>query len=83
MEMIATMLEKGIASVDVKQDVHDAYNENLAEKLSHTIWAHPGMTTYYRNSKGHIVVPSPYTNYEYWRMLREPNLADFHVQKAQ
>lgn len=83
MELIATMLEKGITSVDVKQDVHDAYNEELAEKLSHTIWAHPGMTTYYRNSKGHIVVPSPYTNYEYWQMLREPNLADFHVRQAE
>lgn len=82
MEMIAKMLAEGITSVDVKQDVHDAYNEDLAEKLSHTIWAHPGMTTYYRNSKGHIVVPCPWTNYEYWEMVREPDLADFHVQVA-
>ncbi len=80
MEMLKKMLAGGITSVDCKPDVHDAYNERLAEKLRHTIWAHPGMTTYYRNSKGHIVVPMPWTNYEYWQMAREPDLADFDVR---
>jgi 4-hydroxyacetophenone monooxygenase len=82
MEMIARMIREDITSVDVRQDVHDAYNEMLAERLSHTIWAHPGMTTYYRNSKGHIVVPCPWTNYEYWKMVREPDLAEFHVRRS-
>ncbi|MBL6612728.1 MAG: NAD(P)/FAD-dependent oxidoreductase [Reyranella sp.] len=82
MKMIRTMLAEGISSVDCRQDVHDAYNERLAEALSHTIWAHPGMTTYYRNSKGHIVVPMPWTNYEYWKMVHEPDLADFHVSRG-
>jgi 4-hydroxyacetophenone monooxygenase len=80
MEMIATMLERGITSVECREDVYEAYNEKLAEALSHTIWAHPGMTTYYRNSKGRIVVPMPWTNYDYWRMIREPKLDDFHVR---
>jgi len=74
------MLGQGITSVDCKQEVHDAYNERLAEALSHTIWAHPGMTTYYRNSKGHIVVPMPWTNYDYWKMIREPDLSEFHLR---
>jgi 4-hydroxyacetophenone monooxygenase len=79
MELIRKMLADGIASVDCRQEAHDAYNERLEEALSRTIWAHPGMNTYYRNSKGHIVVPMPWTNYDYWKMVREPDLADFHV----
>lgn len=81
MQMIQKMLAQGISSVDCRQDVHDAYNARLEEALSHTIWAHPGMTTYYRNSKGHIVVPMPWTNYEYWKLVREPDLAEFDVRR--
>jgi 4-hydroxyacetophenone monooxygenase len=81
MEMLAKMIEQGISSVDVKQEVHDAYNERLDEALGQTIWAHPGMTTYYRNSQGRIVVPMPWSNVDYWHMTREPNLDDYVVEK--
>jgi len=37
------------------------------------------MTTYYRNSKGRIVVPMPWTNVEYWHMTRRPDLARDYV----
>ncbi len=80
MELLAKMIEGDIASVEVQQEVHDAYNERLDEGLSRTIWAHPGMTTYYRNSKGRIVVPMPWTNVEYWHMTREPNLEEYEVR---
>lgn len=79
MEMLAKMIERGIASVEVRQEVHDTYNERLDEALERTIWAHPGMTTYYRNSKGSIVVPMPWTNVDYWHMTREPDLDDYRV----
>jgi 4-hydroxyacetophenone monooxygenase len=79
MEMIAKMIEDHIASVDVKQEVHDAYNERLDQALSQTIWAHPGMTTYYRNSQGRIVVPMPWSNIDYWQMTREPDLDEYRL----
>jgi 4-hydroxyacetophenone monooxygenase len=81
MELLAKMLANDIASVECRQDVHDAYNARLDEALSHTIWAHPGMTTYYRNSKGRIVVPMPWTNVEYWHMTRDPDLDDYIVER--
>jgi 4-hydroxyacetophenone monooxygenase len=81
MRMIARMVEEGITSVECRQDVHDAYVERLDAKLGGTIWVHPGMTTYYRNSRGRVVTAMPWTNVEYWHMTREPDLDEFHVQR--
>ena len=80
MRMIARMVEDGIASVECRKDVHDAYVERIDDALSRTIWAHPGMTTYYRNSRGRVVSTMPWTNSEYWHMTREPDLDEFHVR---
>jgi 4-hydroxyacetophenone monooxygenase len=48
--------------------------------MQRTIWVHPGMTTYYRNSRGGVVSTMPWTNAEYWHMTREPDLDDFTVE---
>jgi 4-hydroxyacetophenone monooxygenase len=77
MEMVALMIERGIASVECRQEVHDAYNEELDAALARTIWAHPGMTTYYRNSSRRIVVPMPWTNVDYWHRTRHPKLDEY------
>lgn len=81
MELLALMSTEGIASVDVRQEVHDAYNEELDAALAKTIWAHPGMTTYYRNSRGRIVVPMPWTNVDYWHRTRHPKLDEYRVER--
>jgi 4-hydroxyacetophenone monooxygenase len=77
METIRAMIERQLSSVECRQEVYDAYNEDLDEALNRTIWAHPGMTTYYRNSQGRIVVPMPWTNADYWKRTRHPNLDEF------
>jgi 4-hydroxyacetophenone monooxygenase len=82
MRMIARMVEEGIVSVECRQEVHDDYVRRLDTALSRTIWAHPGMTTYYRNSRGRVVTTMPWTNAEYWHMTREPDLDEFHVERA-
>jgi 4-hydroxyacetophenone monooxygenase len=82
MKLLAHMIEHDLASVECRQDVHDAYGRQLDEALSRTIWSHPGMTTYYRNSHGRIVVPMPWTNVDYWYMTHEPNLQDFHIEST-
>ena len=38
------------------------------------------MTTYYRNSKGRIVVPMPWSNVDYWHRTRWPQLDEYRVQ---
>lgn len=77
MEMLALMTRWGVTSVECRQEVHDAYNEELASALAQTIWAHRGMSTYYRNTAGRIVVPMPWTNVDYRQRVRRPDPEDF------
>jgi 4-hydroxyacetophenone monooxygenase len=79
MKLLAHMIAEDVASVDCRRSVHDAYGEELDAALAGTIWSHPGMTTYYRNSRGRIVVPMPWRNVDYWHMTVEPDLQDFHA----
>jgi 4-hydroxyacetophenone monooxygenase len=39
------------------------------------------MSTYYRNSKGRVVVNSPWRNVDFWHLAREPNLDDFITEE--
>jgi 4-hydroxyacetophenone monooxygenase len=78
--VLEEMFRRGLGSVECRQDVHDAYNERVDAAHERMVWTHPGMSTYYRNSRGRVVVNSPWRNVDFWHMAREPNLDDFHVE---
>src|ERR1700742_5191811 len=52
MQALKYLLLHDVSDVDVKQERYAHYNEALDAALSHTVWSHPGMTTYYRNDAG-------------------------------
>ena len=58
----ASSLRASLADLDESALAVDAEHEQM-------IWTHPGMTTYYRNDAGRVVVASPWTYLEYWRRI--------------
>ncbi|GAA5174613.1 NAD(P)/FAD-dependent oxidoreductase [Pseudonocardia eucalypti] len=80
MKLLARMLAEGIDVVECRPEVHDRYTRRLDAALERTIWAHPGMTTYYRNGAGRVVTTMPWTNVEFRELTQEPDLADFHAE---
>ncbi len=76
-QLLQAMLSKGLACVEPRQDLHDAYNASVDEAHSRMIWSHPGFTTYYKNSRGRVVVLVPWRVVDYWRMLRQARLEDY------
>ena len=66
--------------MEVRQDVHDAYMERLNAEHRELIWAHPGLTTYYRNKNGRVISIMPWRLVDFWRMSRAPDMQDFHVR---
>jgi 4-hydroxyacetophenone monooxygenase len=82
MQALAKLAAGDISSLEVKRDVFETYNESLDDALGRCIWSHQGMTTYYRNEAGRVVVSSPWTYLDYWRRLLELNPSDYIVTRA-
>jgi 4-hydroxyacetophenone monooxygenase len=76
-ELLTTMSERGITAVDATESANDTYNELVDSTHARTVWTHPGMQTYYRNSRGRVVFVMPFLNVEYWNMTDELDLSDF------
>jgi 4-hydroxyacetophenone monooxygenase len=70
-----------ITSLEVRDDVFWKYQNELDQELSLCIWAHPGMTNWYRNEAGRVVVSSPWTYLDYWQRLKELDLDEYQVSK--
>ena len=70
MDLIKQMAEHDAGAVECRGDVHDAYNEAVDRAHANMVWSHPGMETYYRNSRGRIVVNSPYLNATFYDFTR-------------
>ena len=77
MDMIQKMLQDNIGAVEIRKEVHDAYNDKVDLAHEQMVWAHPGMTSYYRNERGRIVVTSPWRNVDFYQMTREANLEEY------
>ena len=76
---IVTMLNEGIermaATEAAQADYMRAFNDGHADM----IWMHPGMTTYYRNSKGRVYSVMPWRLVDYWHMTRAPDLQHYQT----
>jgi 4-hydroxyacetophenone monooxygenase len=79
MKMLVAMTERGLASVECRQDVYDDYDAELTAALGKLVYTHPKVHGYYRNSKGRIIGSNPWEYVDYWRRTLTPDLDDFEV----
>ena len=77
MDVIQKMLRDRVGVVEIRKEVHDAYNDKVDLAHEQMVWTHPGMTSYYRNQRGRIVVNSPWRNVDFYAMTREANLEEY------
>src|SRR5207248_7514042 len=82
MQAIKHLLTSSVGAIEVDNKVFADYNAELDDALSQCIWSHQGMTTYYRNGAGRIVVSSPWTYIDYWNRTKEFNAAEYHDAAA-
>ncbi len=79
---LVEMIERGIAAIDVRQDVHDEYVHKVDAEHEAMIWTHPGMTTYYRNKSGRVFSAMPWRFVDYWAMTHDADLTRYHLTEA-
>jgi 4-hydroxyacetophenone monooxygenase len=69
-------------SIEVRKTVHDRYNEEVQAAHEAMVWTHPGMDTYYRNSKGRVVVNNPFRITEIWHRTKQVNPLDYVIKTS-
>jgi 4-hydroxyacetophenone monooxygenase len=70
MQALREMIENGYSILEVRQDVHDGYNHLVDEKCRNMVWAHPGVTSWYKNRHNRVTVTSPWRLLDYWKLTR-------------
>ena len=77
MDVLRQMAEQKLGSVEIRPEVHEAYNAGVDDAHTRMVWTHPGMSTYYRNPRGRIVINSPYRNVDFYAMTKSANLDEY------
>jgi 4-hydroxyacetophenone monooxygenase len=80
--LIELILKSNAASIEVKKDVHDAFNIKVDETNKTMAWGSPNVTSWYKNKKGRVSQNWPYPLVDYWNATRAPNPADFELNGA-
>jgi 4-hydroxyacetophenone monooxygenase len=78
-DAIVQMIERDLPAIDVREIAHDDYVHAVDTRHADMIWTHPGVSTYYRNSKGRVVLATPWSLLEYWQMTHAVDLDDYEV----
>ena len=74
---IALLLRDDHASMDVRRDVHDAYNVRIDAGNRAMAWGRSSVNTWYKNASGRITQNWPFSLLEFWQQTREPAPEDF------
>jgi 4-hydroxyacetophenone monooxygenase len=75
------LLKGGNASMEVKKDVHDRFNEKIDAANTGMAWGVPQVTSWYKNQKGRVSQNWPFLLVDYWSATQAPNPADFVLKK--
>ena len=79
MGALKMMAERGAASLEVRRDVHDAFNDRVDAANAEMAWGSPGVTSWYKNAVGRVSQNWPFPIVEYWNATIAPDPADFNL----
>ncbi|HEY2178905.1 MAG TPA: NAD(P)/FAD-dependent oxidoreductase [Caulobacteraceae bacterium] len=74
------MAERGASTLEVKREVHDAFNVKVDKANNLMAWGAPQVTSWYKNSTGRVSQNWPFPLVDYWNATVVPNPEDFVLQ---
>ena len=79
---IRLLLEQGRDALDVRPEVHDAFNAAVDEENARRVWGAAQVNTWYKNALGRVSQNWPFTLQDYWRRTLEPDPGDYEHLSA-
>ena len=69
----------GHRALDVRKDVHDAFNERVDAENRRMAWGWSDVNSWYKNENGHVAQNWPFTLLEYWQRTLAPDPDDYDL----
>lgn len=80
MQAIREVVERQAKSLECKAQPFEQYNEDVDAALKKMVWSHPGVTSWYKNKKGRVIMNSPWRLAVYRNLTAQLNPDDFTVE---
>ena len=80
--LLDDMGRAGVQAVDVRREIHDAYNADIQRAMQGTVWL-ANCNNYYRHPNGKIVTQFPYSGTRFAEMLAEVELDEFEFDRKE
>jgi cyclohexanone monooxygenase len=74
--LIDDMIRQRVQAVQIRRDVHDAYNDEIQRAMHGTVWL-ANCNNYYRHPNGKVVTQFPYSGTRFAEMLAQVELDVF------
>ncbi len=71
------MAQIGAKSLEVRREVHDAFNARVDAANLKMAWGSPNVTSWYKNASGRVSQNWPFLLVDYWKATLAPDPADF------
>ena len=65
-------MRSGHRALDVRQEVHDTFNELVDAENDRMAWGASHVNSWYKNEKGRVTQNWPFTLLDYWQRTRSP-----------
>jgi 4-hydroxyacetophenone monooxygenase len=75
--LIKMLVEGEHRAIEVKRDVHDAFNELVDAENKLMAWGWSSVNSWYKNSHGRVAQNWPFTLLNYWERTRAPVADDY------
>jgi 4-hydroxyacetophenone monooxygenase len=79
-ECLDLIIAQHAAAIEPTQAACDEFNADVDRVMKGMVWSHPKAFSYHKNSKGRVILASPYRLVDYWTMTRKPNLAHYRFE---
>ncbi|MBC7203581.1 MAG: NAD(P)/FAD-dependent oxidoreductase, partial [Pusillimonas sp.] len=83
MEALRELIERGYSSLEVRPEVHDAYNERVDAACRDLAWGQLSVKNWYQNEARRVFANSPWRLVDYWRMTHTFNPSEYTMHKSQ
>ena len=74
---VRLLLERGVASMAVRAEVHDEYNRSVDAANARMAWGAASVNSWYKNASGRVTQNWPFSLLEFWQRTRHPDPEDY------